>query len=376
MKAGWREVSFDDSVEDATRGQAKTPQLDYQSAGPIPLIDQGKDLVGGFTDECAALSTVPLPVVIFGDHTRCIKYVDFPFGAGADGVKILRARDGVDPRYLYQFMRSIQLPNAGYSRHFKYLREVTVPLPPIEEQRRIAAVLDAADALRAKRRQALAKLDTLTQATFIDMFGDPQSNPRKWQERTLGSLATKFSDGPFGSNLKSSHYVGRGVRVIRLQNIGVGRFLGDDCAFVSESHFERLRKHECLPGDVLVGTLGDPNLRACVQPHWLPVALNKADCVQIRPDPGRSNAEWLCALINCPQTLASASDLMTGQTRVRISMGRLRNLVVPVPPIDIQHEFAERVRSVAQIRDGLAASLAQLDALFESLQHRAFRGEL
>jgi type I restriction enzyme, S subunit len=193
-------------------------------------------------------------------------------------------------------------------------------------------VLDQAEALRAKRRAALAQLDSLTQSLFLDLFGDPSTNPKGWPCKPVGELASKFSDGPFGSNLKSEHYTETGVRVVRLQNIGVGVLLDDDAAYISERHFGELRKHECLPGDVLIGTLGDPNLRACIQPAWLRVALNKADCVQLRPDERVANATYICALLNQPATERMAQDLMYGQTRVRISMGRLLGLEVPVPP--------------------------------------------
>jgi len=246
----------------------------------------------------------------------------------------------------------------------------------LPEQRRIAEALDRAEALRAKRRAAFAQLDTLTQSIFLDMFGDPATNPKMWPLRTIGELAAKFSDGPFGSNLKTEHYADEGIRVVRLQNIGVGEFLNDNKAYISEQHFERLKKHECRPGDILVATLGDPNLRACIQPKWLQIALNKADCVQFRAEEHIANGAYVCALLNQPSTACMAHGLMLGQTRVRISMGRLRDLKVPVPPLSLQQQFASRVAGVVKLKATHEVSLTQLDALFASLQHRAFRGEL
>ena len=251
-----------------------------------------------------------------------------------------------------------------------------IKLPPLPEQRRIAAILDQADALRTKRREALAQLDSLTQSIFIEMFGDPAKNPLDWPSMALGSVASKFSDGPFGSNLKSEHYVEAGVRVIRLQNIGVNEFVDRDKAYVSERHFETIKKHECRPGDVLVGTMGDPNLRACVLPDAIGLAINKADCVQIRVNPKVANSDFLCGLLNHPSTLLLAQDLMHGQTRVRISMGGLRGLEVPVPPISLQQTFAERIKSAEALKATHNAALQELDRLFASLQHRAFQGEL
>ncbi len=335
-----------------------------------------KALIGGYTDQRERLCGQGQSAIVFGDHTRCVKYIDFPFCMGADGVKVLRPKIEADLKYLYYFLKSLDIPSAGYDRHYKYLKRTEVVLPPLPEQRRIAAILDQADALRAKRREALAQLDSLTQSIFIEMFGDPAANPRGWPYLAVGETAIKFSDGPFGSNLKSSDYTETGVRVIRLQNIGVGKLIDKDKAFVSEAHFNRLRKQECLPGDFLIGTLGDPNLRACVQPVSLTRALNKADCVQLRPDSKVANAEFLCALLNQPAVEAMAQEFMLGQTRVRISMGRLRGLRVPVPPLALQQTFATRIQAVEALKATHRAALAESDALFAALQHRAFAGTL
>ncbi|MDX0491533.1 restriction endonuclease subunit S [Sinorhizobium medicae] len=256
------------------------------------------------------------------------------------------------------------------------LRELEIPLPPLDEQQRIAAILDKADQLRQKRRQAIALLDSLTQSIFLEMFGDPATNPNNFPLMKVGELAERYSDGPFGSNLKSEHYVDQGIRIIRLQNIGVGEFIDDDRAYITEEHFNSIAKHECLPGDVLIGTLGDPNLRACVQPRWLTRALNKADCVQLRPDANIALSEYCSCLLNQESTMRLAQGLVLGQTRGRISMGRLRDLELPIAPLPLQARFVSIVRVHEEQKQFLRESAHQLDALFSSLQHRAFSGQL
>ena len=372
----WTKVRFLDAFSDDSAGNKKLQQSEYQGAGRFPVVDQGEKLIAGYTDDESYLSHTKLPVVVFGDHTRRFKFVDHPFAVGADGVKILAPKPGVDAKYGFHYLRSISLPSAGYSRHFKFLRDVVVPLPPLPEQRRIADILDRADELRAKRRHALALLDSLDNSAFNDMFGDPATNPRAWPVISIGEMAVKFSDGPFGSSLKSSDYRDVGVRVVRLQNIGVGHFNDRDQAFISVEHFQSLRKHECVPGDVLIGTLGDPNLRATIQPEWLDAAINKADCVQLRPNPTRVTAEYVVALINHPSTMMLASGLVLGQTRSRISMGRLRTLRLPIPPIELQRLFANRVQEVHSLRTLHLSEVSKLDEFFVSLQHRVFRGDL
>ncbi|MBB1250205.1 restriction endonuclease subunit S [Rhizobium sp. G21] len=256
------------------------------------------------------------------------------------------------------------------------MRDFEIPLPPLDEQKRIAAILDKADTLRAKRRQAIALLDSLTQSIFLEMFGDPVSNPHGYLILNVEELSEKYSDGPFGSNLKSEHYTDDGVRVIRLQNIGVGCFINDDAAYISTQHFQHLERHECRPGDVLIATLGDPNLRACIQPDWLGLAINKADCVQLRVNPSIATPEYCATLLNVASARGIADALVLGQTRGRISMGRLRELKLPVAPLKMQQAFSVAIRAIEMNKQLTARLLNGSKVLFYSLQHRAFAGQL
>lgn len=335
-------------------------------------------------ESCAA-SVLPPDSVLFSSRAPIghVAINTVPMATNQGFKSFVPDRRRLDPKFLYYWLRTNRpyLESLGNGATFKEVSKavvsrIEIPLPPLSEQRRIAEILDKADALRAKRRAALAKLDTIVQSIFLYMFGDPASNPKGWPRKAIGDLATRISDGPFGSNLKSEHYTEAGVRVIRLQNIGIGEFIDDDAAYISEQHFARLQKHECSPGDVLVGTLGDPNLRACIQPSWLKVALNKADCVQIRPDTRVANATFMCALLNEPSTERMAQGLMLGQTRVRISMGRLRGLSVPVPPISLQREFERGLAAVERLKASQRAWRTESDAFFASIQYCAFRGEL
>lgn len=214
------------------------------------------------------------------------------------GFAVLRPSRRLSSRFLYAFVRSPRFVDylIAKTRGASYpavsemdVLKAALVLPPLDEQERIVKVLDQADELRRLRREADRRTAEFIPALFYDMFGDPATNPKGWPVMALRDVADRFSDGPFGSNLKSSHYTQNGVRVVRLQNIGVGYLIDEDRTYIATEHFGRLRKHECLPGDVLVGTLGDPNLRACILPPEIPQALNKADCVQIRPNRNIAN---------------------------------------------------------------------------------------
>jgi len=307
-------------------------------------------------------------------------------GFGSTEFHVVRRGPAVIAEWIYYFLRQESTRREGV-RHMtgtagqqrvpaRFLEEITIPLPSLGEQQRIAGILTRADRLRRLRRFARELSDGYLQSVFLQMFGDPVRNPKGWRVRLLRSLSLKFSDGPFGSNLKTEHYTDAGVRVIRLQNIGVGELLDQDKAYVSEAHFASIAKHQCLPGDIIVGTLGDPNLRACILPTSIPMALNKADCVQIRVDPSQGTPEAVCCLLNQPATLHVAQGMIHGQTRTRISMGQLAELPLPVPPLQRQREFSQIVHRFERLRAQQREAERQAQHLFQALLQRAFRGEV
>ena len=178
---------FTDVFLDETKLGHKIQASEYQSFGNYPIIDQGQSQIAGYTNvEDGFFSDVP--AIIFGDHTRVIKYVDTPFFLGADGVKVLKSKLlDVDYKYLFYCLQNVKIPDTGYNRHFKWLKVAEIPLPPLDEQRRIAAVLDKVSDLIAKRREQLDKLDELVKARFVEMFGDPSANSH-WSTHKLSEL--------------------------------------------------------------------------------------------------------------------------------------------------------------------------------------------
>lgn len=362
-------VHFASACHDVTGGNPKILAPDYQRMGALPVIDQGREPIAGYVNDLSLAAKVPLPCILFGDHTRSFQYVDHPFALGADGVKVLQPTKLFEAKFLFHALRAVRLPtDLGYSRHFKYLKRAYIPCPPILEQRRIADILDRADALKRKRQQALQLADDFLRATFLDMFGDPATNPKGWPLRALGEVSTHFTDGPFGSNLKSSHYTEAGVRVVRLQNVGVGRFVDQDKAYVSEAHALTLKRNLCFSGDLIIATLGDPNLRACILPPQVDRAVNKADCVLCRLDKDLAHPEYVVQLLNAQGALKLVSGHLHGQTRVRIPMGTLRDIPFPMPPIAEQAKFEALACQVKAHHSKLVANEKQLCDLAVSCQ--------
>lgn len=187
-----------------------------------------------------------------------------------------------------------------------------------------------------------------------------------------------IADGPFGSHLKTEHYARIGVRVIRLQNIGSGAFLDHDRAFVTAEHAGTLTRHSAREGDVVVAALGDgarPAGRACQVPDIGP-ALVKADCFRVRTDNSSIDPGFLVWFLNSPRTQAAIAGQMRGATRPRVTLGMLRTMAIPLPPLDEQRRIAARLREqLAEIDRSKAALDAQrkaIDALPPALLREVF----
>jgi len=140
------------------------PKSAYREAGGWPIVDQGQQEIAGYTDDAEKVITPNQPIIIFGDHTRAFKFVDFPFTLGADGTKPLLAREGFNPRFLFHVLSALDIPARGYNRHYTVLSEMRLPYPAPDEQREIVAILDAIDRKIDLHRRKRAVLDELFKA--------------------------------------------------------------------------------------------------------------------------------------------------------------------------------------------------------------------
>ena len=292
----------------------------------------------------------------------------------------------LDRSYLVHFLRTKQphLERLARGATIKGVtREVVanlaIPLPPLDEQKRIAGILDAADALRAKRRQALGQLDTLLQSTFLDMFGDPVTNPMGWEERNLPDLVSKrkhaLKRGPFGGALKKEIFVPEGFKVYEQKNVIYDDFeIGS--YFIKKSDYERLVPFKVSSNNLLISCSGTIGRIAAVPLHAAPGVMNQA-LLKIDLDESIMLNLFFLGLWRSQSFEQQVLGMThgTGMKNMK-SMAELKGINFLVPPIDIQHRFAAIDQSVEKQKASQRAHLAELDTLFASLQSRAFRGDL
>jgi type I restriction enzyme, S subunit len=250
------------------------------------------------------------------------------------------------------------------------LGNLRIPLPPLPEQRRIADILDKADALRTKRRAAIVQLGILAQSIFLDMFGDPATNTKRWPTRAFGEVC----ETRLGKMLDQKQQTGEHRRpYLRNANVQWFRF---DLTSLFEMDFDEddRRVLRLQPGDLLICEGGEPGRSAVwrgeLEECYFQKALHRA-----RPAPNLASAEYLSWLL---WFLAHRGTLsgVTSATIAHLTGEKLAVLPTMLPPLSLQVEFTKRLTAVANIRCAHLAALTELGVLFASLQHRAFRGQL
>jgi type I restriction enzyme S subunit len=419
---GWTEATFGKVVANVSINEKKLPKGQYSESGRFPVVDQGQQFIGGYSDDEEKVVSEDLPLLVFGDHTRIFKFLDQPFVPGADGVKVLKPL-GVNPKWLYQIAHALDFPDKGYARHFQHLKAAQLFVPPLPEQRRIvaeiekqftrleagvaalrrvqanlkryrAAVLKAAcegrlvpteAELARKERRTFETGETLLarilterrkswtgrghyrEAVTPDRICFPEL-PVGWTLATVEQLAAhepnSITDGPFGSNLKTEHYTDNGPRVIRLKNIGDGVYV-DKEAHISQRHFEQLQKHRIFANDVVIAAFGEDPPRSCIIPEALGPAIVKADCVRFKPH-SSITPQYMNATLNSDPVRKRTKGMVHGVGRPRLNLGEIKSIALPLPPL------AEQARIVTEVERRLSV-VEESEAVVSANLQRAAR---
>jgi type I restriction enzyme S subunit len=251
------------------------------------------------------------------------------------------------------------------------LKAIAIPLPPLDEQKRIAAILDQADELRRLRQRAIDRANELEQAIFYEMFGDPAKNQMGWLEAVLGDVVHSVSDGPH----VSPEYSDSGIPFLSARHIRPSGVCWEDLKYISfESAEVQWRKCKPERGDILytkggttgIATVVDFDLEIAI---WVHIALLKPDRALVDP-------YWLATMLNGSYCYRQSQTLTHGIANRDLGLKRMVKIKMFLPPIHLQQKFAERLLCLKTTQLSTAAYLAQTEHLFSSLQHRAFCGEL
>lgn len=353
---------FSEVFSDDTKLCAKIAVSNYLLEGEYPIIDQSKNFIAGYSNSSLGIYA-DVPAIIFGDHTRIIKYVDKPFFIGADGVKLLKPKmDGISTKYLYYVLLHAKIPDTGYNRHFKWLKEIKIPLPPLDIQRQIADTLDKVTELIDLRKKQLEKLDELIKARFVEMFGDPVLNPKDWECKTVIDECDCMVPG----RDKPKSFTGD-IPWITIEDLAVNgvtyeskRGLG-----LTQEEIDEVNRKTIPKGSVIMSCVG--NLGICSiagKEMIINQQLHSFQCGE------RINNVFLM------NYLGYRKDFMnkwaSNTTVLYMNKSICNSIPVIIPPIELQEQFAAFVQQTDKSKVIIQQNLDALETLKKSLMQEYF----
>ena len=334
-------LDFEDVMIDVTSRFKKIDTNQYCTTGSTPIVDQSANDFCGYTDIQPEVSSIFPPYIIFGDHTRRFKFVEKDFVLGADGTKVLKTKIDADHKYLFHFFKSIKLAEAGYSRHYKFLKRTKIFVPPIAEQQRIAAFLDTADHILRLRESAIAKLDQLAQSVFLNELRACDSSSFQ-----LAEVAEMYQPKTISANelIENGEYVVYGANGV------IGRY----------------DKFNHADSEVLVtcrgATCGTVN-------RSQPLAWITGNAMVVKPLNNIVTKEFLHYYF---KFVADFSSVITGAAQPQITRQTLSRLMIVIPKLKNQNEITNIVREIYKKHELMNFSKNKLQELTRALQHQSF----
>lgn len=376
----WCTIEFEDSLG-KSGAFTKLKSSDYFESGLYPVVDQGDKLISGYINDNSLLYFGELPVIIFGDHTRNVKYIDFEFAVGADGTKILTPIKQLYRKFFFYYLKTLNVPSLGYSRHYSILKEIEIPLPPLPEQERIANKLDVLftqlDGIRAAMEPIPSFLKNFRQQILTQAVTGKLTDVDP-QKRYLKEL---LLDVKYGTSKKSDYDID-GIPVLRIPNINEGEINLNDLKYTifEEKEYEQLKLKD---GDILI-------IRSNGS-----ISLVGQTAIVRKKHEGYSYAGYLIRM-RCNQDLdpeflnfslrsgfvrSQIIDLAHSTSGVNnINAEQIKGLKICWFSIPEQQEIVRRVESLfsqADVIEQQCLSLKQkIDNLPQAILHKAFKGEL
>ena len=357
---------FTDIFEDVTKQGTKIPTNLYLECGLYPIIDQGQSEIAGYTNETQGLFT-DVPAIIFGDHTRIIKYIETPCFLGADGVKLLKAKDPhANYKYLYYALCHADIPNTGYNRHFKWLKEVDIREYTEQEQEHIVSQLERIDRLILLRKQQLSKLDELVKSRFIEMFGGADY-PTVLFENVCVFLRN-------GASIKQTKGAG-GYPITRIETLSNDVFNIDRLGYADITDLEKYQSYVLHNGDILISHINSvAYLGRAVQYRGqldTPIihGMNLL-CARIADSYNPTYIEWFFKTPMAKEYISTITKKAVNQASITTS--DLKKMQVPNPPKNLQDQFAAFVEQVDKSKFEIQKSLEKLETLKKALMQKYF----
>ena len=336
--------AFNEVFEDRTKYGTKLKTDEYKEQGTHLIIDQGQKLIAGYTDLSDGLFE-DIPAIIFGDHTRIVKYVEDPFFIGADGVKILKSRiKDANYKYLYYALKYVKIPNTGYNRHFKWLKKVKIKYPDLIEQQKIVKILDGVEEIIVGQTEQIKKLDDLIKARFVEMFGTLQDNQYGYKIVTIEAVCSMIKDGTHQTPIYTEN-TETGYKFLSSKDVMTQKIDWTNIKYISSDLHEKLYATiKPQRNDILMSKNGV---------NYGVAAVNDTDEIfdiyvslaLLRPTEV-INPVYLRCVINSPDTKRQFAKSIKGIGVPNLHLGEIRKTKILLPSLARQNQFAAFVHQV------------------------------
>ena len=358
-------ASFDEVLKDCTKLGTKIPTSEYLENGKYPIIDQGQNDIAGYYDSDDGLFE-DVPTIVFGDHTRVVKYVDKPCFLGADGVKLLCPVDkDINCKYLFYQLSYADIPNTGYNRHFKWVKALDFKIPSSDEQNHVVEVLDKVTSLIFLRKQQLAKLDELVKAQFASTF----ENNANFHTDYMENLSEFVTVGI--ANSATHAYAEHGVVMLRNQNIKENHLDDTELVYIEPKFADKYKSKKLEANDILVTRTGYPGIACVVPQKYAGSQTFTTLIIRLKKETNVSSC-YICHYINSSHGKKYVSGTKVGVAQQNFGAKVLAKMPVIVPPIELQNQFATFVARIDQQKQTVQQSLEKLELMKKALMQEYF----
>lgn len=362
MKEGWEYKKFEDALQ-KVKYTRKIQNSDYLPNGVVPVVSQEETFISGYWNNKDDAFKVDSPVVIFGDHSRVVKYVDFDFVLGADGVKILKPIDGLNARFFYHFLKWYDVPSLGYSRHYKLLKEIDVPFPPLSEQQHIVEELDLLSSIIEKKKAQLNELDNLAQSLFYEMFGDPITNEKGWDSDVLENVVANDCSISYGIVQPGDDIID-GVPVVRPVDLVTNVVEREGLKRVAKNISDSYRRTILKGGEILLCVRGTTGVMSFASDGL--VGCNVTRGITPLFFDNKINRYYAFCYLNSKYIQDIIADNTRGATLKQINMKDVRMLPMLIPPLELQQQFASKIEAIEHQKELIRQSIKEVETLFNS----------
>lgn len=363
-------ASFDEVLKDCTKLGTKIPTSEYLENGKYPIIDQGQNDIAGYYDSDDGLFE-DVPTIVFGDHTRIVKYIDKPCFLGADGVKLLcPVSKDTNCKYLFYQLAHADIPNTGYNRHFKWIKALNFKIPSSDEQNHVVEVLDKVTELISLRKQQLARLDELVKARFVEMFGDAKLNPYDFPCNSLSEYILFLTSGSRGW---SQYFTDNGEYFITIKNVKNCRITLQDVQYVIPPDNAEAKRTKVQENDLLISITADLG-RTGVVPKEIAkhgAYINQhLTCIRLNLE--KVNPIYVAYYMESDAGKEQFASKNQSAVKAGLNFNAINSLKLIVPPLSLQNDFAAFVERVDQQKQTVQQSLEKLELMKKALMQEYF----